>query len=69
MPRRDDRLRIGDILQAIQRIEQYTEGMTFEAFVGDQKTVDAVVRSFPNESARKSKSMSIRDGVSMVAIS
>jgi len=46
VPRRNDHLRIGDILQAIQRIEQYTDGMSFEAFVGDERTVDAVVRNF-----------------------
>lgn len=38
-------LRIGDILEAIARVEQYVEGMTFERFAADKKTVDAVIRN------------------------
>jgi len=38
-------LRIGDILDAIARIEQYVSGLAFEQFTADQKTVDAVVRN------------------------
>ncbi len=41
------RLRVQDMLDAITRIEQYVAGYTFEAFAGDQKTVDAVVRNDP----------------------
>lgn len=44
MPSRDWRLRIDDILECIAKIERYTEGMTFEDFIGDDKTVDAVLR-------------------------
>lgn len=46
MSKRDSRLLIKDILEAIDRILDYTEGMNFESFESDQKTVDAVVRNF-----------------------
>ncbi len=45
MPRREWRLRVEDILDAIARIQRYVEGLTFEQFLADQKTVDAVVRN------------------------
>ena len=45
MPPRDWRMRIEDILDAISRIQDYTRGMTFEAFSHDRKTIDAVVRN------------------------
>ena len=45
MPPREWRLRVEDILEAIARIERYVEGLTFEQFQADQKTVDAVVRN------------------------
>jgi uncharacterized protein with HEPN domain len=45
MSPRDWRLRIEDMLQAIDQIAQYVEGMTWEAFSTDQKTIDAVVRN------------------------
>ena len=45
MPPRDRRLRIEDILDAIDRIERYVANLTFEQFRDDQKTVDAVVRN------------------------
>jgi uncharacterized protein with HEPN domain len=45
LPPREWRLRIDDILDAIARIERYVEGLTFEQFQADQKTVDAVVRN------------------------
>ena len=35
-----------DILDAINSIEEYTSGLTFEAFAKDKKTVDAVIRNF-----------------------
>lgn len=34
-----------DILQAIDDIAEFTEGMDFEQFNGDKKTVNAVIRS------------------------
>ena len=45
MPRRDWELRINDILDAINAVQKYTEGMKYETFVADRKTVDAVIRN------------------------
>jgi len=42
---RDHRLYLEDILEAIQRIEEYTAGMDFEDFAGNRLVVDAVVRN------------------------
>ena len=39
------KMRIEDILEAIQRIQYYTSGMTFGSFKADQKTIDAVIRN------------------------
>jgi uncharacterized protein with HEPN domain len=46
VPPRDPRLRIQDILVTIDRIQRYTDGLTFDTFCADQKTVDAVIRNF-----------------------
>jgi hypothetical protein len=35
-----------DIIDAINSIEKYTRGLTFNAFVEDRRTVDAVIRNF-----------------------
>ncbi len=45
MPRRDADLLIADMLGAIRKIEQYTEGMDQEQFLQDEKTIDAVARN------------------------
>jgi uncharacterized protein with HEPN domain len=45
LPPREWRLRVEDILEAIARIERYTQGLTFEQFQADQKTADAVIRN------------------------
>jgi uncharacterized protein with HEPN domain len=45
MPRRDFDLLIEDILAAIGKIEGYTRGVNRDAFVADDKTIDAVVRN------------------------
>jgi len=37
---------IDDILTAAEKIERFTEDMTYESFVADEKTVDAVLRNF-----------------------
>ena len=37
--------RINDILSAVSAVETYVKGMTYEDFVADRKTVDAVVRN------------------------
>jgi uncharacterized protein with HEPN domain len=43
-PRRWD-IRIRDIVASIEKIQKYTENMDANAFLGDSKTVDAVVRN------------------------
>jgi uncharacterized protein with HEPN domain len=42
---RDWRFRVRDILAAVRAIADYTDGMTYDEFVGDARTVDAVVRN------------------------
>jgi uncharacterized protein with HEPN domain len=44
--KRDSRLYLDDILDAIEKIEKYVNGLTFEEFSQDSKTVDAIVRNF-----------------------
>lgn len=43
MPARDWKIRVEDILQAIAEIQSFTDGMTFEDFQADTKTVRAVM--------------------------
>ncbi len=45
MPRRDFKLRIEDILEAIEKALRYTKDMSFDNFAADEKTIDAVVRN------------------------
>jgi uncharacterized protein with HEPN domain len=45
VPPRDWRFRIRDILDAVEAVQRYTKGMTYEAFTADRKTVDAVIRN------------------------
>lgn len=45
MPRREYRLAIEDMLEAIGKIRRYTEGMTYDSFVTDDRTIDAVIRN------------------------
>jgi uncharacterized protein with HEPN domain len=42
VPPREWRLRIEDILAAIERVQRYTEGLDPASFLEDEKTVDAV---------------------------
>jgi uncharacterized protein with HEPN domain len=42
---RDWRFRVRDILAAVLAIARYTDGMTFDEFVNDGRTMDAVVRN------------------------
>lgn len=44
MPFRDWKLRLQDILEAVAAGENYVAGMTYEDFIQDQRTVDAVLR-------------------------
>ena len=43
---RDFQVYLEDIIDAINSIEEYTRGLTFNAFVEDRRTVDAVIRNF-----------------------
>jgi len=45
MPSRDWKFRIEDILDAIESIQSYTDGMDLDEFIHDRRTVDAVVRN------------------------
>ena len=45
MPPRSWRVRIEDILDAIDNIEHYVAGLDFDVFDADRKTVDAVERN------------------------
>jgi uncharacterized protein with HEPN domain len=42
VPRRDWRLRVDDILNAVGRIERFTRGLVFETFANDERTIAAV---------------------------
>jgi uncharacterized protein with HEPN domain len=42
---RDWRFRVRDILAALEAIAAYTDGMTYDSFVADARTRDAVVRN------------------------
>jgi len=44
--KRDYRLFLKDIIQAMEAIEKFVEGMDFEQFIGDDKTSSAVIRKF-----------------------
>ncbi len=42
---RDYKVYLEDIIEAIAKINRYTEEMSFEIFSKDERTVDAVVRN------------------------
>lgn len=46
MSKRQPQLLIEDIIESGHKILNYTESLSFEQFIGDSKTVDAVVRNF-----------------------
>ncbi len=46
MSKRDSKLLLGDILDSITKIKTYTAGYSFENFINDSKTSDAVIRNF-----------------------
>ena len=46
MSKRNPKLLIEDILESSNKILTYTNGMSFEDFANDSKTVDAVIRNF-----------------------
>jgi uncharacterized protein with HEPN domain len=45
MSERPINLLLDDILEAIDRVEEYVKGLSFDAFSKDRKTVDAVARN------------------------
>jgi uncharacterized protein with HEPN domain len=45
MPKRVDKLLVDDIVKAIEEINQFVEGYTFESFMADAKTKAAVIRN------------------------
>lgn len=46
MSKRDLTLLLEDMLDAAEKIKRYVEGMDYQDFVKDDKTIDAVVRNF-----------------------
>lgn len=42
---RDWRFRVGDIVAGVRAAIEYTDGMTYEEFVADRRTRDAVIRN------------------------
>jgi len=46
MPKRTPKLLVEDILESCNKIMDYTDGLSFEEFSADPKTVDAVIRNF-----------------------
>jgi uncharacterized protein with HEPN domain len=46
MSKRNAQLLIADILESGWKILEYTKGQTYDEFVSDNKTIDAVVRNF-----------------------
>jgi uncharacterized protein with HEPN domain len=45
MPKRDLRLYMTDILEAIDKVKRYTAGLSYEAFEAAEMVIDAVVRN------------------------
>lgn len=46
MSKREPDLLLQDIEEAIMKIKTYTNGMSYESFQNDDKTIDAVIRNF-----------------------
>lgn len=46
MSKRNSQLLVGDILDSAAKILNYTDGITFDQFTKDGKTIDAVIRNF-----------------------
>lgn len=45
MPPRNWKMRVGDILECIAKIQRHTQGYDFDDFKGDDKTIDSVLRN------------------------
>ncbi len=46
MSKREPKLLLTDILNSVEKIKSYTESYTFDTFIQDSKTLDAVIRNF-----------------------
>lgn len=46
MSKREPKLLLSDILTSIEKIKYYTINYTFDQFIEDSKTLDAVIRNF-----------------------
>jgi len=46
MSKRDTTLLLEDMLQAALKIKRYVKNLAYDAFLADDKTIDAVVRNF-----------------------
>ena len=46
MSKRDAKLLLSDILDAIEKIKKYTYGTSYQIYINDSKTIDAVIRNF-----------------------
>ncbi|MDF2434371.1 MAG: hypothetical protein JWP44_4002 [Mucilaginibacter sp.] len=46
MSKRQSKLLLEDILESAEKIINYTQALTYEEFITDSKTIDAVVRNF-----------------------
>jgi uncharacterized protein with HEPN domain len=46
MSKRTPDLLIEDILESVNKIKAFTKGMSFDKFIHDEKTIDAVIRNF-----------------------
>lgn len=46
MSKRSPRLLLEDILHSVDKINEYTNQMSFDEFLSDSKTSDAVIRNF-----------------------
>lgn len=46
MSKRLSNLLVEDIFESSNKILEYTEGLTFDQFISDSKTIDAVIRNF-----------------------
>lgn len=46
MSKREVKFLLDDMLQSALKIKQYTDGYTYDSFIKDDKTIDAVVRNF-----------------------
>jgi uncharacterized protein with HEPN domain len=46
MSRREPSLLLTDICESLVKIKNYTSGLTYNEFIDDDKTIDAVIRNF-----------------------